>query len=184
SSTRRVASASSGPVPSPGMNVTLCAIAAGSYSRPGGGARTIPRMATVESRSQEATHDVFNQAPPLEGYNVFGSDRVLVEALRREGAEWAEDEARELGEICGRADVIARGVQANENPPRLRTHDRFGNRIDEVEFHPAWHELMRLGISRGLHASPWADPRPGAPAARAARLIPLSQVGAGVGCPT
>jgi len=140
-------------------------------------------MATVESRSQEATHDVFNQAPPLEGYNVFGSDRVLVEALRREGAEWAEDEARELGEICGRADVIARGVQANENPPRLRTHDRFGNRIDEVEFHPAWHELMRLGISRGLHASPWRDPRPGAHAARAARFILLSQVEAGVGCP-
>jgi putative acyl-CoA dehydrogenase len=79
--------------------------------------------------------------------------------------------------------VIAHGVQANENPPRLRTHDRFGNRIDEVEFHPAWHELMRVGISHGLHASPWRDPRPGAHVARAAKFVLLSQVEAGVGCP-
>jgi putative acyl-CoA dehydrogenase len=140
-------------------------------------------MATVESRSEEATHEVFNQVPPLAGYNVFETDRALVEALRREGADWAEGEARELGEICGRPDMIVRGVQANENPPRLRTHDRFGNRIDEVEFHPAWHELMRLGISHGLHASPWRDPRPGAHVARAAKFILLSQVEAGVGCP-
>jgi putative acyl-CoA dehydrogenase len=140
-------------------------------------------MATAERAQTQPTHEVFNQPPPLEGYNVFGSDQVLVEALRREGADWAEDEARELGEICGRADVIHRGVQANENPPKLRTHDRFGNRIDEVDFHPAWHELMRLGISHGLHASPWRDPRPGAHVARAAKFILLSQVEAGVGCP-
>jgi putative acyl-CoA dehydrogenase len=140
-------------------------------------------MAIVERPRAEATHEVFNQPPPLEGYNVFESDRVLVEALRREGAEWAEDDARRLGEVCGRADVIGRGVMANENPPKLRTHDRFGNRIDEVEFHPAWHELMRLGISHGLHASPWRDPRPGAHVARAAKFMLLSQVEAGVGCP-
>ena len=65
----------------------------------------------------------------------------------------------------------------------LRTHDRFGNRIDEVEFHPAWHELMRLGVSRGLHASPWREPRPGAHVARAAKFMLASQVEAGVGCP-
>ena len=140
-------------------------------------------MATVERAQTEPTHEVFNQPPPLEGYNVFERDTALVEALRREGADWAEDQARELGAICGRADVIRLGVLANENPPRLRTHDRFGNRIDEVEFHPAWHELMRLGISHGLHASPWRDPRPGAHVARAAKFILLSQVEAGVGCP-
>src|SRR2546423_1131135 len=130
-----------------------------------------------------ATHEVLNQPPPLEGYNVFERDAVLVEALRREGGDWARDDARALGAICGRPDMITRGVQANENPPRLRTHDRFGNRIDEVEFHPAWHELMRLGISHGLHASPWRDPRPGAHVARAAKFILLSQIEAGVGCP-
>jgi putative acyl-CoA dehydrogenase len=139
-------------------------------------------LSTLE-RTSFATHEVTNQPPPLEGYNVFERDTVLVEALRREGGDWAEDEARKLGAICGRPDVIGRGVQANENPPRLRSHDRFGNRIDEVEFHPAWHELMRLGISHGLHASPWRDPRPGAHVARAAKFILLSQVEAGVGCP-
>jgi putative acyl-CoA dehydrogenase len=139
-------------------------------------------LSTLE-RTTFATHEVTNQPPPLEGYNVFERDTVLVEALRREGGDWAENEARELGAICGRPDVIGRGVQANETPPRLRSHDRFGNRIDEVEFHPAWHELMRLGISHGLHASPWRDPRPGAHVARAAKFILLSQVEAGVGCP-
>jgi putative acyl-CoA dehydrogenase len=139
-------------------------------------------LSTLE-QTTVATHEVTNQAPPLEGYNVFERDTVLVEALRREGGDWAEDEARELGAICGRPDVIGRGALANENPPRLRTHDRFGNRIDEVEFHPAWHELLRLGISQGLHASPWRDPRPGAHVARAAKFILLSQVEAGVGCP-
>jgi putative acyl-CoA dehydrogenase len=140
-------------------------------------------VSKLEERSPARTHEVSNQPPPLEAYNVFESDRALVEALRREGADWAEAEARELGATCGRPDVIAQGVQANENPPRLRTHDRFGNRIDEVEFHPAWHELMRLGISHGLHASPWRDPRPGAHVARAAKFVLLSQVEAGVGCP-
>jgi putative acyl-CoA dehydrogenase len=140
-------------------------------------------VSKLEERTPTVTHEVSNQPPPLASHNAFESDRTLVEALRREGADWAEDEARELGAICGRPDVIAQGVQANENPPRLRTHDRFGNRIDEVEFHPAWHELMRLGISQGLHASPWRDPKPGAHVARAAKFVLLSQVEAGVGCP-
>src|SRR5215211_8967465 len=144
-------------------------------------------MATTERRPDQgasrATHEVFNHASPLTPYNSFESDRVLVEALRREGAEWAEDQARELGAICGRPDVVDKGRQANENPPKLRTHDRFGNRIDEVEFHPAWHDLMRVGVGQGLHAAPWREPQPGAHVARAAKFIQLSQVEAGVGCP-
>ncbi len=143
-------------------------------------------MATIDERrgaTGEATHEVFNQPPPLEGYNTFESDRVLVEALRREGADWAEESARELGAICGRPQTLRLGVQANENPPQLRTHDRFGNRIDEVVFHPAWHELMRLSVERGLHALPWRDPKPGAHVARAAMFMLTSQVEAGVGCP-
>src|ERR671919_757192 len=136
-------------------------------------------MATTEERSGAATHEVFNQAPPLGNYNVFAADRPLVEAVEREGADWAKERIAELGAICGRPDTIRLGVEANENPPRLRTHDRFGNRIDEVEFHPAWHELMRLGITHGLHAAPWRDPQPGAHVARAAAFMQLAQVEAG-----
>jgi putative acyl-CoA dehydrogenase len=140
-------------------------------------------MATTEDHPGAATHDVFNQAPPLENHNVFTSDRVLVEATEREGAGWAIERIEELGAVCGRADTIRLGADANENPPRLRTHDSHGNRIDEVEFHPAWHELMRIGISHGLHASPWRDPQPGAHVARGAATMLLGQVEAGVLCP-
>jgi putative acyl-CoA dehydrogenase len=140
-------------------------------------------MARVEPRPAEATHEVFNQSTPLEGYNVLAEDRPLHEALLREGAEWAEERALELGEIAGRAQTIRWGFEANENTPKLYTHDRFGNRIDEVEFHPAWHELMRVGIGHGLHALPWREPQLGAHVARAAMFIAFSQAEAGVGCP-
>jgi putative acyl-CoA dehydrogenase len=140
-------------------------------------------VATVERSPTDTTHEVFNQAPPLEGHNVFASDRPLVEALRREGADWAEERALELGQVCGRRDVIRLGADANENPPKLRTHDRYGNRVDEVEFHPAWHELMALGVSHALHSLPWREPQPGAHVARAAMFTSLAQVEAGVGCP-
>ena len=134
-------------------------------------------------RSRHATHEVFNQATALQNYNVFGEDRPLVEALRREGGEWAEDRVRELGEAAGRARTLRWGFEANENPPALRTHDRYGHRIDEVAFHPAWHELMRVGIGHGVHALPWREPQPGAHVARAAMFIALSQAEAGIGCP-
>jgi putative acyl-CoA dehydrogenase len=140
-------------------------------------------MARIESRPAESTHEVFNQSTPLEGYNVLAEDRPLHEALRREGAEWAEERALAVGEIAGRAQTIQWGFEANENTPKLHTHDRFGNRIDEVEFHPAWHELMRVGIAYGLHALPWREPQPGAHVARAAMFIVFSQAEAGVGCP-
>src|SRR5829696_6360015 len=136
SSTRRVASASSGPVPSPGMKVTRCATRrilphAARRARARGSGK-IGHMAKVERRPGDATHEVFNQSTPLENYNVFGEDRALVEALRREGGEWAEDRALAIGEIAGQARTLRWGAEANENPPTLRTHDRFGSRIDEV----------------------------------------------------
>ena len=142
-------------------------------------------MATLEERPQAAgaTHEVFNQAPPLEDYNPFDADRPLVEALRREGAGWAEERCRELGAVCGSARMIRLGFEANEKEPTLRTHDRFGNRIDEVAFDSSWHELMRVGVGAGLHASPWREPRPGAHVSRAAMFMLLTQVEAGVGCP-
>jgi putative acyl-CoA dehydrogenase len=141
-------------------------------------------MAVVEpSRTYEPTHDVLNQAPPLVGYNVFEQDRPLVEALHREGAGWAEERALAVGEIVGGAEAIEWGRQANENPPILRTHDRFGHRIDEVEFHPAWHRMLGLAVSHGAHSLPWSDPQPGAHVARAAIFMPLGQAEPGHGCP-
>src|SRR5262245_13903691 len=128
------------------------------------------------------THEVLNQPPPLVGYNLFTADRALVEGLRREGAGWAEERVARLGEIAG-GEPLAWGVQANASPPVLRTHDRYGNRIDEVEFHPAWHELMRVAVAHGLHALPWREPQPGAHVARAALFVVFSQVEAGHGCP-
>jgi putative acyl-CoA dehydrogenase len=139
-------------------------------------------MATIE-RSTTQTHEVFNQPPPLEDYNPFDADRTLVEALRREGGGWAEAEARELGAICGSHQTIRWGFEANERKPELRTHDRYGHRIDEVEFDSSWHELMRIGVGHGLHASPWRDPGPGAHVARAAKFNLLMQAESGVGCP-
>lgn len=129
------------------------------------------------------THEVLNQATPLEGFNPFDADTALVEAVRREGADWAEERIRDFGRICGDPEVIKLGYEANEKPPRLRTHDRFGNRIDEVDFDISWHELMTLGVENGLHALPWREPGPGANVARAALFMLLTHVEAGVGCP-
>src|SRR5213080_3227074 len=124
-----------------------------------------------------------NQPPPLVDYNVFEADAPLGEALEREGGAWAHALVHELGRLAGTQKAIDWGFQANAHPPHLRTHDRFGERIDEVEFHPAWHELMRVAIGHGLHALPWREPRPGAHAARAAAFYVWSQVEGGHGCP-
>jgi putative acyl-CoA dehydrogenase len=130
-----------------------------------------------------ATHDVFNQPPPLVDYNLFTTDRALVEALRREGAEWAEPQVTAFGALVGTEEAIRWGFQANENPPMLRTHDRFGNRVDEVEFHPAYHHLMRMSLAHGLHNLNWAQPQPGAHVARAALMFLASQNEQGHTCP-
>jgi len=128
------------------------------------------------------THEVFNQPPVLDGYDV-ADDPAMLAALRREGAGWAEDGIRELGRLAGSARARELGRQANENPPRLRTHDRFGHRVDEVEFHPAWHELMTVAVRHGLHGAPWRDARPGAHVARAAGFYVWGAAEAGHTCP-
>ena len=115
------------------------------------------------------THEVVNQPPPLAGYNVFGSDVALVEALEREGAAWAGAELVELGMRAGSLDAQELGRRANENPPVLLTHDRYGHRVDNVRYHPAYHELMTVAVGNGLHAAPWADDRNGAHVARPRR---------------
>jgi putative acyl-CoA dehydrogenase len=118
-----------------------------------------------------------NQPPPLEGYDVFSENRPLVEALRREGGGAEEEEGcAAFGRLCG-GEPLELGRLANEHPPVLRTHDRFGNRIDEVEFHPAWHELLALGVGHGLHSAT------GGHVPRAARFMTLAYAEAGVGCP-
>jgi putative acyl-CoA dehydrogenase len=129
------------------------------------------------------THQVLNQPPPLEDYDPLSLDRALLEGLRREGAEWAEENVAEFGRRTASRETIAWGFQANENPPRLKTHDRFGHRIDEVEFHPAWHELMRLSVANGVHSAPWRDPKPGAHVARAAMMMLGAENEFGHGCP-
>jgi putative acyl-CoA dehydrogenase len=123
-----------------------------------------------------------NQPPPLAWYDLYSENRPLVEAVVREGGGWADAELRAFGTLLG-GEPLEWGRLANEHSPKLRTHDRFGERIDEVEFHPAWHELLRLGVEHGLHASPWREPRPGAHVVRAAAFATLAQVEAGVGCP-
>jgi len=144
-------------------------------------------MSTVEKQTATgpgaATHAVTNQSEPLAGYNVFTADRALVEAVAREGGDFEVEMIRGVGEIAGRPETIELGRLANEHSPELRAFDRFGNRIDEVEFHPAWHEVMATHVSHGLHALPWRRPEPGAHVARAAAFMCLSQAEAGSGCP-
>ena len=127
--------------------------------------------------------EVQNQPPPLEGYNLLHSDAVLREAVRREAAEWAEGRLGALGGELGSPETIALGFAANRHPPELKTFDRFGHRIDEVEFHPAWHALMTIALKAGLHSSPWADPKAGAHVARAVGCYMLGQIESGVLCP-
>jgi putative acyl-CoA dehydrogenase len=127
--------------------------------------------------------DVENQPPPLEPYNLFASDAVLRESVKREQAGWADGELSALGATLGQPETIQLGFDANIYPPVLHALDRFGHRIDEVEFHPAWHELMAIALKAGLHSSPWAAPKPGAHVARAAGTYMLNQIESGVYCP-
>jgi putative acyl-CoA dehydrogenase len=145
--------------------------------------RTRKSMASAEKTAPFATHAVLNQAEPLANYNAFTADRALVEGVEREGGGWIVERAREFGRRAGSAELIDQGFLADRNPPQLRTHDRFGNRIDEVEFHPAWHGLMALGIENDIHALPWNETRAGAHVARAALYIPFIQINEGPACP-
>jgi putative acyl-CoA dehydrogenase len=129
------------------------------------------------------THEVLNQPPPLHDYNPYLQDQALREAVEREGASWAEADLQAFGALTGSRAVIELGFQANENKPVLYTHDAYGHRIDEVRFHPAYHQLMRMSLEHGLHSSHWTDPRPGAHVARAAKFYLQSQVDAAHGCP-
>ena len=133
-------------------------------------------------RHPHLTHEVTNQPPPLAGHDV-AADQALLAAVAEHDANWVLPELHELGELAGSAEVIEQARLANTHDPVLRTHDRYGHRIDEVEFHPAWHQLMTTAVSHGLHAAPWASVQPGAHVARAAKFFVWTQAEAGHGCP-
>jgi putative acyl-CoA dehydrogenase len=145
-------------------------------------------QAAAEHSDQETAP---NQVPPLTNYNLFLSDPTLVQAVEREGAGWARQQITDLGQFLGTEEAQRWGFEANENAPVLHTHDRYGNRRDEVIFHPAWHNLMRTSVKNRLHCLPWeADPqagstasRNGAHVARAALMMLTAQNEAGHTCP-
>jgi putative acyl-CoA dehydrogenase len=134
--------------------------------------------------SGAATHEVINQVPPMTGHDAYAADVPLREAVAREGAAWAEADLHLLGRAAVSTHVQAWAHEANTNLPVLRTHDRWGNRVDVVEFHPSYHALMGLAFGSGVHAYAWNNPRPGAHAARAALSYLWNQAENGVGCPT
>jgi putative acyl-CoA dehydrogenase len=129
------------------------------------------------------THDVENQPPSLTPYDAYATDVPLREALVREGGDWAEEQIAEYGAIVG-GEAMALAVAANENRPRLRAFDRYGHRIDEVEFHPAYHRLMELGVKHGVASFAWRHAqREGAHVARAALMYLHNQADQGTSCP-
>lgn len=130
-----------------------------------------------------ATHQVKNQTPSLVDYNLFDTDVVLQEAIAREGAGWARKKLEKLGKTLGSEEAIQLGFDANENPPRLKTHNRQGERIDQVDFHPAYHKLMEIAKENGIHSLSWSANQPGSHVARAAMMYMLGQVESGVCCP-
>lgn len=130
-----------------------------------------------------STHQVTNQPTPFEGVNLFTSDPALAEGIERLGADWARSRLEAFGAIAGSHDFREQGRLANRYPPELRSHDRFGHRIDQVDYHPAWHEVMRTAMAHGLHNLPWREARPGAQVARSALHAMLSRVEAGACCP-
>src|SRR5436309_13367543 len=122
-------------------------------------------MTTTEVR--DPAREVLNQPPPLQPVNLFEVDLALSEALEREGGAWGGDRAREAGAVAGSGEALEHGRRAERNLPVLRTHDRFGNRIDRVELDPSWHWLLRGAVERQVHSLPWRAEHPGGHVVRA-----------------
>ncbi|GAA5105135.1 acyl-CoA dehydrogenase family protein [Haloechinothrix salitolerans] len=128
------------------------------------------------------THEVTNQAPPPYGFDAAAYP-AMWDGLATVDADWAADELHQLGRLAGSEQAQEWGRLAEQNSPVLRTHDRYGHRIDEVEFHPHWHDLMTVAVENGLHAAPWSDLRPGAHAVRAAKNFVWTLTDPGHICP-
>lgn len=140
----------------------------------------IDEGAAVDARR---THEVFNQATPLEPVNHFTADIALQQAVELNGGGWGFDRLTALGELAGAPEQREHCWRAEHNLPRLLTHDRFGNRIDQVELDPSWHHLLKTGIEAQCHSLPWRDPQPAAQVVRSALFMLWSQTNGGVMCP-
>ncbi len=140
-------------------------------------------MSTASRPQRLTTHDVVNQPPPLAGHNSFEADRALGEALVREGGEWGLDRVRDFGAVVASEEALDHARRAQRNIPVLRTHDRYGHRVDEIDYDPSMHWMLRLGVERELNSLPWRDPRPGAHVVRAAMFHLLNQLDTGPCCP-
>jgi len=138
---------------------------------------------TPSNRYWAETHRVENMPSVLENYDAYKQDQALIDAVGANGGAWAESDLSRFGRLCGSEELIAWGMQANENKPTLHTHSRHGARIDEVRFHPSYHQLMASSMREGIHASHWLEPKAGAHVARAAKSYLMAQVEAGHGCP-
>src|SRR3984885_7203605 len=139
-------------------------------------------MATVDVT--DPAREVLNQPPPLQPVNLFGTDLALREGLEREGGEWGIDRALEAGEFAGSVEALEHCRRAERNVPILRTHDRYGNRIDTVELDPSWHALLRGAVERDIHSLPWRrEPGTGAHVVRAPLFMLYGNTNAGVMCP-
>ena len=129
------------------------------------------------------THEVFNQSTVLTGHNAATLDVALCDGVRREGGDAHLDDLTRIGALAGDPTYVAHGDIANAHPPELHTHDRYGHRIDSVDYHPSYHALMDVAVREGLAGAPWIDDRPGAHVGRAAKFATWTQVEAGHGCP-
>lgn len=136
-----------------------------------------------EELAQGSPDEVTNQASPLVNYNLAEGDHALMQALAVEGAGYAREDILRLGGELGTEDILRLGDLANTFDPQLRTHDRFGRRVDEVEFHPAYHELMTISMREELHSMPWSSSAKGRYVHRAARYYLRHQVEQGTSCP-
>jgi putative acyl-CoA dehydrogenase len=140
-------------------------------------------MVSQEIHAGHATHEVFNQVPPLGAVNLFEVNSTLVEAVQREGAAWAIGQLGSFGEQAGSEEAAQWSIEANTETPVLHTHNRIGQRIDEVSFHPAWHQLLHTSLAAGAHALSWRETRQGRHVARAAAFYLASQMEGGHCCP-
>ena len=140
-------------------------------------------MATVHHRPSDATHEVVNQPPPLLDYNAFEADPALREGLHREGGAWGEDRARDFGAVIASAEADEHCRRAQRNIPILRTHDRYGHRIDAIEYDPSMHWMLRLGVEREINSLPWREERDGAHVVRTALFYMMNGLDTGPCCP-
>lgn len=140
-------------------------------------------MPSLNNRYGAETHEVRNQPVPLENYNLYLQDRALQQAVAANGGAWAKEDMARLGGLCGTPEVIEWGFQANANKPEFYSHDRYGRRVDEVRFHPSYHQLMTFSTGEGLHSSHWAEAGPGAQVVRAGKYYLVGQVEQGHNCP-